>query len=111
MIVTASEEISPTLRDHWADVCAAFHDVEAHHLYVPPEEIEAALARAHAHPPALARGQRAGRIPRPGGRRPGALARRGGVGARARPAIRAIAPSSPGRVAATASARRTTWRA
>jgi transcription-repair coupling factor (superfamily II helicase) len=47
LIVAASEEIGPTLRDHWADVCAAFHDTEAHHLYVAPAEIEAALdARA-----------------------------------------------------------------
>jgi transcription-repair coupling factor (superfamily II helicase) len=47
VIVAASEEIGPTLRDHWADVCAAFHDAEAHHLYVAPSEIEAVLrARA-----------------------------------------------------------------
>src|ERR1019366_1394710 len=26
VIVAASDEIGPTLRDHWADVCAAFHD-------------------------------------------------------------------------------------
>jgi transcription-repair coupling factor (superfamily II helicase) len=44
MIVVASEEIGPTLRDHWADVCAAFHDSEAHHLYVAPAEIESALS-------------------------------------------------------------------
>jgi hypothetical protein len=55
-----SEELAPTLRDHWADVCAAFHDADAHHLYVAPEEIEAALARARADPPALARRRRAG---------------------------------------------------
>jgi transcription-repair coupling factor (superfamily II helicase) len=44
IVVAASDEIAPTLRDHWADVCAAFHDEAAHGLYVPPEEIEAALA-------------------------------------------------------------------
>ena len=44
LIVCASEEISPTLRDHWADVCAAFHDDDAHQLYVPPEELERVLA-------------------------------------------------------------------
>jgi transcription-repair coupling factor (superfamily II helicase) len=44
VIVAASDEIGPTLRDHWADVCAAFHDAEAHHLYVAPEEIEAVLS-------------------------------------------------------------------
>jgi transcription-repair coupling factor (superfamily II helicase) len=55
LIVTASEEIGPTLRDHWADVCAAFHDAEAHHLYVAPSEIEAALsARARIRLHALA---------------------------------------------------------
>ena len=44
MIVAASEEIAPTLREHWADVCAAFHDADAHHLYVAPEQVEADLA-------------------------------------------------------------------
>jgi transcription-repair coupling factor (superfamily II helicase) len=44
LIVCASEEISPTLHDHWADVCAAFHDDDAHQLYVPPEELERVLA-------------------------------------------------------------------
>jgi transcription-repair coupling factor (superfamily II helicase) len=43
LLVTGSEEIGPTLRDHWADVTAAFHDAEAHNLYVAPQEIEAAL--------------------------------------------------------------------
>jgi transcription-repair coupling factor (superfamily II helicase) len=45
MVVAASEEIGPTLRDHWGDVTAAFHDSEAHGLYVAPEEIEADLAK------------------------------------------------------------------
>jgi transcription-repair coupling factor (superfamily II helicase) len=44
LIVCASEEISPTLHDHWADVCAAFHDGEAHQLYVPPAELERILS-------------------------------------------------------------------
>jgi transcription-repair coupling factor (superfamily II helicase) len=42
LIVAAAEEIGPTLRDHWADVSAAFE--RAHDLYVPPETTEAALA-------------------------------------------------------------------
>ncbi len=47
VLVAAEEELAPTLADHWSDVCAAFHDVDAHHLYVAPEEIDAALrARA-----------------------------------------------------------------
>jgi transcription-repair coupling factor (superfamily II helicase) len=44
LLVVGADEIGPTLRDHWADVTAAFHDADAHHLYVAPGEIEAALA-------------------------------------------------------------------
>jgi transcription-repair coupling factor (superfamily II helicase) len=41
----ASAPTSPTC---WSDVCAAFHDTDAHHLYVSPEEIERQLEeRAH----------------------------------------------------------------
>jgi len=48
VLVAAEEEIKPALDDHWQDVCAAFHDADAHHLYVAPEQISAALdARAH----------------------------------------------------------------
>jgi transcription-repair coupling factor (superfamily II helicase) len=43
VIVAAEEEIAPALTDHWQDVCAAFHDTDAHHLYVPPDAIRAAL--------------------------------------------------------------------
>jgi transcription-repair coupling factor (superfamily II helicase) len=43
LVVAAEEELAPALSDHWADVCAAFHDDDAHHLYVSPEQIEAAL--------------------------------------------------------------------
>ena len=46
LLVAAEEEIGPALADHWQDVCAAFHDEEAHHLYVSPTEIAAALSRA-----------------------------------------------------------------
>ncbi len=47
VLIAAEEEIGPALTDHWQDVCAAFHDADAHHLYVPPEQISAALdARA-----------------------------------------------------------------
>ena len=34
---------SPRCADHWQDVCAAFHDDDAHHLYVQPDAIRAAL--------------------------------------------------------------------
>ncbi|MGI8803052.1 MAG: CarD family transcriptional regulator, partial [Solirubrobacteraceae bacterium] len=48
VLIAAAEELGPTLRDHWTDVCAAFHDADAHHLYVPPAEIERELAaRSH----------------------------------------------------------------
>src|SRR5690349_16674542 len=49
VLLAAEEEIDPALADHWQDVCAAFHDEDAHHLYVAPAQITAALdARAHA---------------------------------------------------------------
>jgi transcription-repair coupling factor (superfamily II helicase) len=49
VLIAAEEEIDPALDDHWQDVCAAFHDEDAHQLYVPPKDIKAALdARARA---------------------------------------------------------------
>jgi transcription-repair coupling factor (superfamily II helicase) len=45
ILIAAEEEVAPALRDHWQDVTAAFHDADAHHLYVAPEEITAALDR------------------------------------------------------------------
>ena len=41
--VAAEEELAPALRDLWEDVTASFHDQDAHHLYVPPERLDAAL--------------------------------------------------------------------
>lgn len=47
VILAAEEEVAPVLRDHWDDVCAAFHDADAHDLYVKPDDVRAALdARA-----------------------------------------------------------------
>src|SRR3712207_690491 len=43
VLLAAEEEIAPALADHWQDVCAAFHDEDAHHLYVKPDVITAAL--------------------------------------------------------------------
>ncbi len=43
VLLAAEEEVAQALADHWADVTAAFHDEDAHHLYVPPAEIEAEL--------------------------------------------------------------------
>jgi transcription-repair coupling factor (superfamily II helicase) len=44
LLVAAEEECKPALSDHWTDVCAAFADADAHHLYVSPQHIESALA-------------------------------------------------------------------
>jgi transcription-repair coupling factor (superfamily II helicase) len=44
LLVAAEEEIAPVLSDHWSDVCAAFGDEDAHHLYVSPEAIQSTLA-------------------------------------------------------------------
>jgi transcription-repair coupling factor (superfamily II helicase) len=44
LLVAAEEECKPALADHWSDVCAAFADTDAHHLYVSPHDIESALA-------------------------------------------------------------------
>jgi transcription-repair coupling factor (superfamily II helicase) len=44
LLVAAEEELAPALSDHWTDVCAAFGDQDAHHLYVSPESIQATLA-------------------------------------------------------------------
>jgi transcription-repair coupling factor (superfamily II helicase) len=47
ILIAAEEDVGPALADHWQDVCAAFHDDDAHHLYVKPDVISAALdARA-----------------------------------------------------------------
>jgi transcription-repair coupling factor (superfamily II helicase) len=43
VIVAAEEELTPALTDHWTDVCAAFADEDAHHLYVSPEEVQSSL--------------------------------------------------------------------
>jgi transcription-repair coupling factor (superfamily II helicase) len=44
ILIAGEEEIAPALRDLWQDVTAAFHDEDAHQLYLDPEPIEAALA-------------------------------------------------------------------
>jgi transcription-repair coupling factor (superfamily II helicase) len=43
LLVAAEEEIAPALGEHWSDVCAAFGDEDAHHLYVSPDELGAVL--------------------------------------------------------------------
>jgi transcription-repair coupling factor (superfamily II helicase) len=44
VMVAAEEELAPALGDHWNDVCAAFADEDAHHLYVSPEEVQSSFA-------------------------------------------------------------------
>ena len=47
VLLAAEEELAPALADHWQDVTVAFHDQEAHHLYLAPELIAGELeARA-----------------------------------------------------------------
>ncbi len=45
VVIAGEEDVAPALNDHWQDVTAAFHDEDAHHLYVGPEEIGLALDR------------------------------------------------------------------
>ncbi len=43
VLIASDEDIAPALADHWQDVCAAFHDDDAHELYVSPSVVAAAL--------------------------------------------------------------------
>jgi transcription-repair coupling factor (superfamily II helicase) len=43
VLIAGAEDVAPVLADHWQDVTAAFHDDDAHHLYVHPDEIVAQL--------------------------------------------------------------------
>jgi len=43
--VAAEEEIAPALADTWEDVTTSFHDADAHHLYVGPDDLTADLDR------------------------------------------------------------------
>src|SRR5689334_16497758 len=45
VLIAGEEDVAPALADHWQDVCAAFHDDDAHHLYVSPDEIAPELKR------------------------------------------------------------------
>ncbi len=45
VVVAAAEELRPGLADHWQDVTTSLHSDDAHHLYVPPAEVEQALER------------------------------------------------------------------
>jgi transcription-repair coupling factor (superfamily II helicase) len=43
VVIAGEEEVAPVLQDHWQDVTAAFHDEDAHQLYVAPDAIGEAL--------------------------------------------------------------------
>ena len=43
VLVAGDEDLRPALADHWQDVTAAFHDEDAHQLYVAPDEIVSEL--------------------------------------------------------------------
>ncbi len=59
LMVAAEEDLAPVLSDHWSDVCAAFGDEDADHLYVSPESISATLgSRARIWLSTLSSGQR-----------------------------------------------------
>jgi transcription-repair coupling factor (superfamily II helicase) len=45
VVVAAAEELRPGLADHWHDVTTSLHSDDAHHLYVPPEEVQQSLER------------------------------------------------------------------
>ncbi len=58
LIVAADEGLESALAEHWQDVTAAFHDADAHHLYVNPAAVSEALhARAHVRLTTVAREQ------------------------------------------------------
>ncbi|MFZ0089640.1 MAG: transcription-repair coupling factor [Solirubrobacteraceae bacterium] len=39
VLIAGAEDVAPALADHWQDVTAAFHDEDADHLYVAPDQI------------------------------------------------------------------------
>ncbi len=43
VVIAGEEDVAPALSDHWQDVTAAFHDEDAHQLYLGPSVIEDAL--------------------------------------------------------------------
>ena len=82
VLIAAEEEVEPALRDHWQDVCAAFHDDDARHLYVHPDAVRAAHRRARALRAVGAVLRPARPAPRPGRGGDVALAEGGRVRAR-----------------------------
>ena len=108
IIVAADEDVEPTLRDHWEDVCTAFDDQDARDLYVNPKKINEELADAR-------RGAAVEHLRRPADRDPRARPRTSprATCARPRPSSRSSSapttrPSSRGRRSAPPSAPPTT---
>ncbi len=88
IVIAADEDVEPALKDHWEDVCAAFHDEDAHQLYVKPARDPRRDRRPH--PAAALEHLRrpAGRVPRLGRRVRRPLAERGRARAREARALR-----------------------
>ena len=108
VLIAGEEDVAPALADHWQDVCAAFHDTDAHHLYVGPDEIAPELERARPDPAVEHRPGPAVLVPRPEPpTSPRAASRRPSPSSRSSPA-RATGRSSRSRGAARASGPRTT---
>jgi transcription-repair coupling factor (superfamily II helicase) len=58
VVVAADEGLDSALAAHWQDVTAAFHDADAHHLYVNPGAVSEALdARVHVRLTSVAQDQ------------------------------------------------------
>ena len=111
LILAAEEDVEPALRDHWDDVCAAFHDNDAHSLYVKPDGILAVAraARAAEALEHLGQRRRSSSAPRPP-TSPPAASRRPSRSSRSSSAP-ATPRSSRGRTRARANAPPTTSRA
>src|SRR3954449_3417860 len=41
--VAQEEEVDPSLADYWQEVTTSFHDQDAHHLYLSPDDLKASL--------------------------------------------------------------------
>ena len=100
--VAAEEELAPALRDYWEDVTTSFHDDDAHHLYVTPEQLDAALEPARRAAPVEHLAGPAARVPRAGRRhrRPlaaGRRARAGEAGPLGLPHVRGLGAPRRGR--------------
>ena len=107
--IAAEEELPPALADHWQDVTTSFHDADAHHLYVAPEELEATLTGAHRAEPVEHLGRPAARLPRPGRRQRREVAQGGRARAREARALRLPDRGGLGAPRRGASAPATTW--